>query len=433
MTGHEQLDPAELALQAPDSEQALLGAVAHHPDALAGLLTELDGSDFYDLVRGQIWDTCRNLSEEHEPITPGTVARRMVADKTWGARAQTLVQTEMLTAASASAAARHAEIVADLARRRELIRTLGFMRSVVLEHPGDASDALMRARAAFDDLGQPDHTDRPGGTRSWSQMLEEFEQAHAPGGSQPGIPSPWYELDELIGGLHGSRMYVFGGAPGDGKSTAALNIAIHAAENAYQVLVFSKEMPTLDVFGRLVARSAEVDLRTINNRNLDDLQRQRIRDYAKHVGELPVRVNADPVNLAGIKTIARAHHHRHGLDILVVDYLQLVSAEGRSQEEEVAKVSTGLKTLAMELDCAVVVPAQLNRAHTARPDQRPTKSDLRSSGKIEQDADAVVLLWHQRTPEGHPTGNVTFIVDKNRHGPKGQIDLRWNGGYGAIG
>lgn len=428
------MEGTELELQAPDSERALIGAVAFHADAIAAVLERLPGADFYDLVRGQVWDTCRALSEEHEPITPATVARRMVADGTWGPRAQTIAQTEMVTAAPALQAARHADVVADLARRRELIRTLTRMRSVVLEHPGDASDALMHARALFDDLGQPDQADRPGGTRSWSQMLDEFEAAHAPGGSRPGIPSPWWELDELLGGLYGSRMYVFGGAPGDGKSTAALNIALHAAEARHQVLVFSKEMPTLDVFGRLVARGAEVDLRTINRRGLDDLQMQRIRDYAKRVGELPLRVNADPVNLAGIKTIARAHHHRHGLDILVVDYLQLVTAEGgRSQEEEVAKVSTGLKNLAMELDCAVVVPAQLNRAHTARPDQRPTKSDLRSSGKIEQDADAVILLWHQRDPDGHPTGNVTFIVDKNRHGPKGQIDLRWNGGYGAIG
>lgn len=423
----------ELALQAPDSERALLGAAAHHPDAIGAVLAELPGDDFYDLVRGHVWDACRVLSEEREPVTPGTVARRMVADGTWGPRAQTIVQTEMSSASPATTAAKHAQIVSELAKRREVVRTLGRMRSIVLGHPGDVSDALMEARAAFDSLGEPDQDKRAGGTRSWSQMLDEFERAHAPGGSRPGIPSPWWELDQLIGGLHGSRMYVFGGAPGDGKSSAALNIAIHAAEAQHQVLVFSKEMPTLDVFGRLVARGAEVDLRTINNRGLDDLQRQRIRDYAKRVGELPVRVNADPVNLAGIKTIARAHHHRHGLDILVVDYLQLVSAEGRSQEEEVAKVSTGLKQLAMELDCAIVVPAQLNRAHTARPDQRPTKSDLRSSGKIEQDADVVVLLWHQRTANGDPTGQVTFIVDKNRHGPKGQIDLRWNGGYGAIG
>lgn len=430
------MDATELEMQAPESEVALMGAVAHHPDALAAILAQLDGADFYDLPRGLVWNACRDLSAEREPITPATVARRMAAEKTLSDRAQRIVQTEMSNASPASTANRHAELVADMARRRKLLRTLSYMRSVVATHPGDSSDALAVARAAFEDLGHDQVDDRPGGTRTWSQMLDEFEAAHAPGGTRPGIPSPWWELDQLIGGLHGSRMYVFGGAPGDGKSTAALNIAIHAAEAGHQVLVFSKEMPVLDVFGRLVARGAEVDLQTINRRGLDDHQRAKVRDYAKRAGELPLRVNADPVNLAGIKTLARSHHHRHGLDILVVDYLQLVSAEGgRSQEEEVAKVSTGLKHLAMELDCAVVVPAQLNRAHAARADQRPTKSDLRSSGKIEQDADAVILLWHQPAPVGQHVGakQVTFIVDKNRHGPRGEITLRWNGGYGAIG
>src|SRR5690606_29924553 len=128
-------------------------------------------------------------------------------------------------------------------------------------------------------------------------------------------------------------------------------------------------------------------------------------------------------------------HHRTGLDLLVVDYLQLMTGteRGRSAEEEIANISTGLKQLAMELDVAVVVPAQLNRNHTSRPDQRPTKADLRGSGRIEQDSDVVILLWRPMV-DGRPDAHqVVFIVDKNRHGPKGEIKLRWNGGYGVIG
>jgi replicative DNA helicase len=229
-------------------------------------------------------------------------------------------------------------------------------------------------------------------------------------------------------------MYVIGGSPGDGKSTAALNMAVHAAERNFQTLVFSAEMPTIDVFGRIVGRGAEVDLRDINQRKLDGQQMGAIRDYAKRAVNPPLRVNADNVSINGIKTLARAHHHRHGLDLLVVDYLQLISSDApaRSQEEEIGKISTALKRLSRELDCAVVVPAQLNRNPAARSDQRPTKSDLRGSGKIEQDADGVILLWHPQI-DGQPTGDVVFILDKNRHGPRGEISLRWHGGYGAIG
>jgi replicative DNA helicase len=428
-------ETTELELQAPDSERALIGAVGYHGDALAGVLESLPGADFYDLVRGTVWDTFRALSAEHEPITPTTVARRMATAGTWSQRAQTIVQTEMATASPAVHAGKHADTVADLARRREMLRALNHAKSLVATAPGDASDVLVAARAVLDDLAGPADGQPVAGTLSWSQLVDEFEQAHAPGNVVPGIPTPWYQLDEIIGGLHAGRMYTIGGRPGAGKSTAALVMAEHAAvESGRSVLIFSKEMPTVDVMGRFVARGARVDLRSINQRALDDVQMAQIRSYVRKVGTPRLYVNAAPVNLSGIKTLARAHHHRHGLDVLVVDYLQLVHTDtpGRTREQEVGRVSRELKALAMELGIVVVVPAQLNRGPASRPDARPTMSDLRDSGQIEQDSDAVILLWHQMH-DGQPTGEVTFIVDKNRHGPKGEINLRWHGGYGAIG
>jgi replicative DNA helicase len=425
----------ELELQAPDSEQALIGAVAFHPDALAGILARLPGSDFYDLPRGIVWDTCRALSSERQPITPTTVARRLLSDGNWSAGTQRVVQMEMPNSASAVFASKHADAVADLAERRKILRALTHARVLVATHPGDASDVLAATRSGLDDLDR-DTEDKPtAGTLSWPQLVDEFEQAHAPGNATPGIPSPWFELDEILGGLHPGRMYTIGGRPGAGKSTAALVIAEHAAtESSRNVLVFSKEMPTVDVTGRFIARGAQVDLRAINHHPIDDVQMARVREYLKRVGTPHLHVNASPVNLSGIKTLTRAHHHRHGLDVLVVDYLQLVHTDspGRTREQEVGRVSRELKALAMELGLALVVPAQLNRGPAGRQDSKPTMSDLRDSGQIEQDSDAVILLWHQLN-DGQPTGEVTFIVDKNRHGPKGEIKLRWHGGYGAIG
>ncbi len=231
-------------------------------------------------------------------------------------------------------------------------------------------------------------------------------------------------------------MYTIGGRPGAGKSAAAFCIAEHAAvDSRKQVLIFSKEMPTVDVTGRILARGAQIDLRDINHRQLADEQRESIRGYIRKVDNPPIRVNAAPVSLEGMKTIARAQHHRIGLDLLIVDYLQLVRAEqpGRNREQEVGQISRELKALAMELGIVVVLPAQLNRGPAGRTDGRPTMSDLRDSGQIEQDSDAVILLWHRLTAIGGPTGMVTFIVDKNRHGPRADIELRWHGGYGSIG
>lgn len=423
----------EATLQAPDSEEALLGAAGHHPDAIAGVLEELDGADFYDYVRGQVWDTCRKLSTERQPITPVTVARRMTADQSWSDRAQRIVQLEMSSGAPAAHAPRHADIVADLAGRREIIRSIKRAAKLAVEHPGDTSEVLAAVRAQFETVDQPTHAAGPLG---WGQLVDEFETVHAPGGSRPGIPSPWWELDDILGGLFGGRVYVFGGRPGAGKSTAALGVATHAAvESGKQTLIISKEMPSVDVTGRILAAGAEVPLHDINARKLTDAAKQRIRDYVKRVGQPPITVDARPRSLAGIKTLARAHHHRRGLDVLVVDYLQLVRTDvpSRSREQEVAEVSRQLKELALELDCVVVLPAQLNRESVKRTDPRPNMSDLRDSGQIEADADAIVLLHRERNEKGEPTGQILFIVDKNRHGPTAEISLAWHGGYGAIG
>lgn len=422
----------ELALQAPDSEQALLGAVGHHPDAVAGILEQLPGADFYDLIRGQVWDACRAMSAEHQPITPVTVARRMAEERTWTSGAQRAVQVFMANATPAAHAARHAEAVADLARRREMAQAIKRAISLVNEHPGEASDVLAAVRAQFDTVDSPQQ--ETGGPLGWDALIDEFEQVHAPGGSRPGLASPWWEIDEILGGLHGGRVYVFGGRPGSGKSTAALNLAMYAsAEAGKQSLVVSKEMPSVDVTGRILAAGAEVPLGEINGRRLTDLSKARIREYLKRVGRPPITVDARPRTLAGIKTLARAHHHRRGLDVLVVDYLQLVRTDtpSRSREQEVAEVSRQIKELALELDCVVALPAQLNRESTKRGDGRPTMADLRDSGQIEQDADAIILI--HRPPKGDPRdGEIDFIVDKNRHGPTATVTMRWHGGYGSI-
>jgi replicative DNA helicase len=337
-------------------------------------------------------------------------------------------------------AERAARTIADLAARRRLVQAVKRMAMTVRDHPGDPSEILAAARGELDALDARDDDPR-NGTLTWSQLMDEFEAAHEPGQWRPGIDTPWDQLNGFLGGLFGGRMYVIGGAPGDGKSTVALNMAHFAAVSGHETLVFSKEMPTVDVAARFVARGAEIDLKNINSRTLNDLDRARIRDWRKRMGDIPLRVNADPITMSGIQRIARAHHHRRGLDLLVVDYLQLMSGDerGRSAEEEIAKISTDLKRLAMELDLAVVVPAQLNRNHTARADLRPTKADLRGSGRIEQDADVVILLWRQLIEmegplKGQPDPDfLTFLIDKNRHGEKGMVHLRWNGAYGRVG
>jgi replicative DNA helicase len=209
----------------------------------------------------------------------------------------------------------------------------------------------------------------------------------------------------------------------------------HAArESNKQVLIFSKEMPTIDVTGRIVSAGAEIPLQEIAERRLNDEARQRIRAWTRKIGNIPLRVNARPCNLSQIKNQARAQHARVGLDFLVVDYVQLVrtGSSSQSQEQEVAEVSKQMKALAMELDIPVVLPAQLNRQSVNRTDPRPTMADLRNSGQLEQDADVVILLYRPPDEHGQSTRGIELLVDKNRHGPTGTVELDWYGAYGVI-
>lgn len=428
------MEITELELRSEPAEIALMGAVGHQPDAVAAVLAGLPGGDFYRPARGAVWDVCRALSADRRPVDPVAVARRVSADGGLTAAVRHILAVEMTGGGDGVLhAAAHASVVADLARRRELLQVVNRVRSVVTDHPGDTPEVLARVRELFDGVETP--SEDPTGPKGWDSLVDEFERVHT-AGAQPGVPSPWPELDQVIGGLFPGRVYVVGGRPGLGKTTTALIIAMHAAtEHGKRVLVVSKEMPSVDVTGRLLARGAEVPLMEINARRLSDTAMARIRRYVDRVGSPAITVDDRSRNLSGIIASARSHHHRHGLDVLVVDYLQLVRTDtvSRTREQEVSEVSRQLKALALELGLVVVVPAQLNRGSLQRADPRPAMSDLRDSGQIEQDADAVILLHRPLGPEGDPTGRILMIVDKNRYGPTAEVSLRWRGGYGAIG
>lgn len=423
----------EMELHSDAAEATLLGALAFHADALAHVLTQVSPEDFYKPARESVWRAARVLAADRKPIDPIAIARHLHGAGEYNKAIERVIQVEMSTSRSTESAISYAETVIDLARRRDLLRACQRAMQQATSHPGSVSEALVAARAELERIAEKED-DQPA-TLTWKELVSEFDEAHAPGGSKPAIQTPWWKLDYLTGGLFGSRMYVFGGRPGAGKSTAALNVAVHAAlECRKQVLIFSKEMPTVDVTGRILAAGAEVDLGEIAARKLTDDSKERIRRFTNKVGKIPLRVNARPCSLSQIKNQARAQHHRIGLDMLVVDYLQLVRTDspGRNREQEVAQVSRELKALAMELDIVVIVPAQLNRGSVNRSDPRPQMSDLRDSGQIEQDADAVILLYRPLDEYGHPTRGLQMIVDKNRHGPQGLVELEWHGGFGMI-
>ncbi len=427
------IENTELEMNSPDAEKALIGSLRLHADAMSRVLADLEGDDFFKPARGVVWDAARKLAAAGDPVTPISLGKKLSEDGNWNGGTEQVVRHEMLYGGCNPVLhAGYAAEVAEMARRRELIQLSGHIRQVVTDYGGTASEILARVRGIIQEV--KDGAEEIEGPSNWDELVAEFESEQATGGGQS-IPSPWWQLDELTGGFYPGRVYVFGGRPGEGKSTAAANIALHAAvDSRKEVLIISKEMPKVDVMGRLLASGAEVPLSEINARLLAPQNFDKLRAYVKKVNRPRITVDDRPRALSGIVNLARAHKHRHGLDILVVDYLQLIRTDGKSRtrENEVAEVSMTMKALSMELKCSVILPAQLNRGNVNRADSKPQMSDLRDSGQIEQDADAIVLLDRFEQGEDVKVPKVSFILAKNRHGPTGDMTFDFRGRYGVI-
>lgn len=253
------------------------------------------------------------------------------------------------------------------------------------------------------------------------------------------IASPWVDFNErAAGGFHRGRLHVIGGRPGEGKSIAGHQAAAYAAEAGYPAVIFSMEMGNLEVGGRLLANGSRIDMGEIARSSLAGDSWVRMAEFKDRASAWPLWV-VDRSNLTVdyIKSVCRTQKRRAGLDVVCVDYLQLLGMQGiQSREQQVSEIARQFKNLARELDCAVLLPSQLNRDTAKRG--KPSLADLRESGGIEAHADLVVLLARQVFPEGHEAagqynGLISLDIAKNRFGPTGAIELPWRGCYASIG
>lgn len=332
--------------------------------------------------------------------------------------------------------------VAEVLRCSRLRAVIGVADRIRQRAEG-AEDAEQALAWAAEELARIDHTTETPEVRRLDSLLEEFERAMVePDPRHWVVPTPWADLNTRIaGGLHPGRVYVIGARPGDGKSILTHQAASFAAEQGHPALVFSAEMGTLEVTGRVVASGAEVELAEIARRDLSQDSQRRVKHWAARHRQMPFFVvDKSDINVAYIRQVARAQKRRTGLAVLGVDYLQLVAPgdRGKSREQQVAEISRQLKVLARELECAVLLPAQLNR-ETARRGGKPTLADLRESGGIEADADVVLLLWRQVIEDdnhplkGQPSLDLTVEIAKNRHGAVGGLELPWRAHYAKVG
>src|SRR3954470_23279502 len=416
-----------------EAEESLLGAMMLSREAItAAVEARLEGSDFYKPAHGSIFEAAYTLHSRGEPVDPVTVAeelRRTSQLDSMGGR-QTLLRIQAGTPASANAA-HYAQIVAELAMLRRLIETAGEIQEMAYTTDDAVDDTLDGAEAAIFEVAEKRVTDSlvplyP----ALEQTMNQLEALYDRESDIVGIATGFHDLDSILLGLQPSTLSIVAARPGQGKTSFALGLAQHVALHGRKpVLFFSMEMGYLELTKRLLAAEARVPSRKLQTGKLSEHEWPRVNHAVGRLAEAPFFIDDNPhCTVMEMRAKARRIKARYGdLGLIVVDYLQLMSSPRRAENRqvEVSEMSRGLKILARELDCPVMVGSQLNRQLEYRQDKRPMLADLRESGSIEQDADVVLFLYRDDiyNPESDQRGVAEVIIGKHRNGPTGIAKL----------
>jgi replicative DNA helicase len=409
-----------------EAEEAVIGAVLINPDAYYQLSSFLQADDFYIHRHRFIWEAIARLHERHTPVDFLTIGEELE-------RAGKLVDIggpAYLTALiNATPTSLHAEayghIVEQNAIRRRmlaaanLVAKLAYQEDSALETVMDESQkALFSASERL--LSQD--------IRPISQVLgslyDDIER-RSQQKEDPGVLTGFTELDRLLQGMQPSDLLIAAGRPGMGKTSLLLSVVKHAVQvRKKHVAVFTLEMSAEQMTQRLIAQETGIDTQRMRSGKLTADEWPRFTHAVEALGETCLFLDDTPaISPLQMRSKSRRLHLEHGLDLIVVDYLQLMSGGGKfdNRVQEVSFISRQLKVLARELNVPVLAAAQLSRAVEQRADKHPVLSDLRESGSIEMDADVVMFLYRPEQPEMN--GLVDVIVAKHRNGPTGTVQL----------
>lgn len=318
------------------------------------------------------------------------------------------------------------ELVPDveLAKRAMLTEVWRETKAAAEMSAADAVAHLQRTldRAAVKVLGEA--SDKA--FTHWDDALADWWEWQTNPGEMDVIPSPWDFINHTIaGGFHRKRSYLFAGRPGEGKSLSLTNIADHAMRNGFKVAIYSLEMERNEIVSRVVAAGARAEYGQITRRDIDQFNTERVASYMDESAGSDLFIS-DRVGLTIEKMMAecRKLNAEHDIDLFLFDYMQLIKTMREKKQHEVLEdIGQGIRQVAKECNAASISAVQLNR-NTANEDRPPQISDLRGSGAIEQDADVIFLIHHQKY-EGQPTGEVEFILGKNRTGSMSRHSLDW--------
>ncbi|HRI05410.1 MAG TPA: replicative DNA helicase [Candidatus Dojkabacteria bacterium] len=412
-----------------EAEQSVLGAMLLDKEAVINVAGWMKAEHFYDQRHAIIFQNIVELFEEGLPIDIVTLTNKLKTKKELSKIGGRTYLTDLVNMVPTSAhVEEYGEIVKDNSVRRGLITSaseiteLSFDESIPLKEVVDKSEKLI-----FNVAQTGVKTNFVHIKDLLKDAYERAERAEREG-TYLGIPSGFRDLDNVIGGFQPSDLIILAARPSVGKTAFALSLLKSVAvQNKNKALIFSLEMSNTQILDRLLGMQAEVSFWDTRTGKLNDEMFERLAVAMGELAESTILIDDTPgQHINEIRTKARRVALERGIDIIIVDYLQLLhgsSKEGRTQE--VAEISQGLKNIARELNVPVIALSQLSRAVESRNSRRPQLSDLRDSGSIEQDADVVIFIDREETynPDTERKGIADIIIAKHRNGPTGDIEM----------
>ncbi len=421
-----------------DAERSVLGSVMLRREALFDVLELLTPEDFYSEVNREIFTAIRDLNKSSSPVDVLTVSEELKRRKTLemvGGRAY-LASLASVVPSTANASA-YAKIIREDAILRKLIEVSSDIVDKSYRKKTDAAQVLDYAEQGIFDIARLNQKKDFTLLKDilWENM-DEIDRLAGMEGSLTGLTTGFADLDSRTSGLQKSDLIILAARPSMGKTAFVLNIAQNAAMKASaRVLIFSLEMSKEQLGQRLLSIDSCVELSKLKSGDLSRGDWEDLNIAIDRLSKAEIYIDDTPgISVMEMKNKCRRLKAEKGLDLIIVDYLQLMSMEGRSEgrQQEVSTLSRMLKQLAREMECPVIVLSQLSRAVEQRMDHRPQLSDLRESGAIEQDADIVMFLYRDEyyNPETTEKPNTCeVIIAKQRNGPTGSVDLAWLGKY----
>ncbi len=423
--------PDKLAPHNIEAEEAVLGALLIDPDAILRVSTFLEPGDFFLQRHQWIYEAIRQLHERREPTDLVTLTDELERQGRLADIGGPTVLSDLIAATPTSI---HVEYYGKIIERTAVLRRLidgaGKIAQLAYEDMEDVEEIIDRAEAiVFGVSEQRVNKDLKPIRKAIDTYFDRIEYLSQHQGEIVGIPTNLKDLDKLLGGMQRSDLLILAGRPGMGKTSLALSIALQAARKwDKRIAIFSLEMSDEQLVQRLLSAETGIDSQRLRLGHIRDDEWPLLMQATQLLANTSVFIDDTPaISVMELRTKARRIEAEYGLDLIIVDYLQLMRGNTRSEnrQQEISFISRSLKELARELKVPVLALSQLSRAVESRHDKRPMLSDLRESGSIEQDADVVMFVYRDEiyNPDTEFPNIAEIIVAKHRSGPVGQFQV----------